>query len=134
AVSAPVLRIAWKNHAGGGIAEYGAMHVLGEQSRIKMMDLSVLAVLGGKWLPPYAIVQRQARIDFPGILGIERDVILTVIKAVNSTLAISDCLACQKVSHPESGDGAVESETADGVEARPVVHPLPVKIATKSKL
>ena len=78
-IAAFVLRVAGEDQPGRSIDIYVAMHVLIEQLLIEMAKPTILA---GPWkvrFPPDAVVERQPRRRFPGVLRVKPNNMLAVV-------------------------------------------------------
>src|ERR1051326_2708547 len=100
------------------------MHVLVEQRLIEMGERSAVGVHGEVGLKADAVVHRQPSMHFPGVLGIEPDVVIAVIPAAVIALeksrisAASRCAAQKKVGQPMARHRPVESKRGGRVERR----------------
>ena len=108
AFPANVMGIARENHARRSVGEDRAMVILSEQLGIDVMNLALLVIDGEVRFPSHAVVHRETPVHFPGILRIERDIILARVKSVASALAERSCVTSQQVRQPQAGRRAIE--------------------------
>src|ERR1700726_1952962 len=84
-----------------------------------MHDVSQRHIAADKRLPAKTYIYGQMGGDFPGVLPIESQVVVTLVVVLNSTLREGTRITNEEIGHGKAGHRAVKSEFAIAIE-RPI--------------